>query len=746
MTENDLDEFITFNGINGDSGSYLTEPMPVNVLVDLVRHKHWNRDHLSDLRGRNLGGDISFRVMPQYGDGSEPRKVGWGMIFPAGADPAQVDKILEAMDELVQLRREQTGDRFKVYRGAQGFRWVDGKPESKNDFLVRQGASVGPANPDTVPFYLLIVADPQSIPFSFQYELDVQYAVGRIYFHTLDEYARYARSVAAAEKGEVSLERRAVFFGVANPDDKATLLSAEHLVKPLYQFTDQVSNEYQLGWSAELVEPQDADRQTLKSLLGGSQTPAFLFTASHGMAWPYQHELQRKYQGALVCQDWRGPQVEKVNRQHFLAADDLPDDHNPLGTMVFSFACFGAGTPYWDEFAIAKNQDRSALAARPFLASLPTRLLGHPSGGALAVIGHIERAWTYSFQWAQLKSQTQAFQSVLYQLMNGKPVGLAMDDMNLRYAEIATMLNADLQEIKYNPQAVEPYKLAFEWTANNDARSYAILGDPAARMPVMSAEEADSIRPTIRLASRSPGILPVVLAQEALAALSQPEQQAIVAENQQFEKRLSVEGKIAGEESGAGREDLAGSLESEPEQEAPGTVTSSSPQEAAPRQEIVREQKLEQQPGDQPQEFVSPMDGLAFALQTYASDEAVAYGLTDDAKEKIREIVVNLNTALSNLAQKMQEITSEAAVLEVTTGVVDDLKDLDDAKVDQRFVTRIQMDGDLEVYVPRQAQEIDTLLLALHKEMVNQAMENRLEIVKAIAEMIAGLFGSQKAS
>jgi hypothetical protein len=743
MSEHDLNDLITFNGINGASGGYLTKPMPVKDLVELVRHKHWDQDHLNDLRGRGLVEDISFRVMPQYGDGSEIHKVGWGMIFPAGADPALVDHILESMDELVQLRREQTGHRFKIFRGADGFRWVNGKPETKNDFLIRQGASVGPANPDMVPFYLLIVADPQSIPFSFQYELDVQYAVGRIYFNTLDEYASYAHSVAAAEKGAVRLERRAVFFGVANPDDKATLLSAEHLVKPLYQFTDQVSNEYKLGWLAELVEPQDADRETLKSLLGGSQTPSFLFTASHGMAWPYQHELQRKYQGALVCQDWRGPQVEKVNRQHFFAAEDLPDSHNLLGTMVFSFACFGAGTPYWDEFAIARNQDRSALAVRPFLASLPTRLLGHPSGGALAVIGHIERAWTYSFQWAQLKSQTQAFQSVLYQLMDGKPVGLAMDDMNLRYAEIATMLNADLQEIQYDPKATEPYKLAFEWTANNDARSYAILGDPAARLPVSSAEESGNIRPTITLAKHSPVILPVVLANEALDSLSQAEQRAVAAENEQLERKLGAEGKLAEEKMGL--EGPSESSTSEPVEEVPGTSMPSTPDETAPKQEIEQAPRVDQQPGGEPQGFVSPMDGLAFALQTYASDEAVAFGLADDAKEKIRDIVVNLNTALSNLAKKMQEITSEAAILEVTTGVVDDLEDFDDAKVDKRFVTRVQMDGDLEVYVPRQAQEIDTLLLALHKEMVSQAIENRLEIVKAIAEMIAGLFGSQKA-
>jgi hypothetical protein len=310
MNDQTADDLITFNGINGATGGYLTDPVPVETLVQAVKKQKWGDEHFNDLSFRMFGQQSDFKVLPEYGDGSDLKKVGWGIIFPAGADPTQVDKVLEAMEDLIKLRQDK-GKRLK-FSGADGFWKMETRIEERFS-----AASAGPVDPNIIPYYLLIIADPQSIPFSFQYEMDVQHAVGRIYFQSLAEYACYAASVVAAEQQKVSLARRAVFFGVANPGDRATSLSAEYLVKPLHKYVNDTSADFDLGWKADLVEPENADRETLKSLLGGSQTPAFLFTASHGMAWPYQHELQHRYQGALVCQDWKGPKVEGVRRTIF---------------------------------------------------------------------------------------------------------------------------------------------------------------------------------------------------------------------------------------------------------------------------------------------------------------------------------------------------------------------------------------------------------------------------------------------
>jgi hypothetical protein len=207
------------------------------------------------------------------------------------------------------------------------------------------------------------------------------------------------------------------------------------------------------------------------------------------VGFPIAHRRQLDDQGALVCGDWPGPGAGRpITPEMYLAAADVADDARPAGLISFHFACFGAGTPHEDEFShiTSRARERAQIAAAPFVAALPQRLLAHPEGGALAVVGHVERAWGSSFLWAGAGPQTEAFRAAILGLMDGVPVGHAVDALNQRYADLAAMLSSELELLKVGKLA-DDVALSAIWSAANDARGFAVIGDPAVRLgPVVA--------------------------------------------------------------------------------------------------------------------------------------------------------------------------------------------------------------------------------------------------------------------
>jgi hypothetical protein len=500
-------EPLYFNGIQGDTGEYALSPMSAEGLLKLLRGVAAPAN-LNELKRRaEMESERCLGVV----DGVDPTKIaeaGWGVIFPADGDGRFVPGVKAALQPLLDLRREQAGKFFRIYEGVDALR----PGESKVDFLVRHKVPpADPANPERMPYYLLLVGDPDQIPSRFQSQLDVQYAVGRIYFATLEEYANYARSVVAAERGEVQLARRAVLFGPANQDDPATNLSATKLIQPLQAKLQPVA-----GWQIETHLGAAATKHQLTQLLGGDATPALLFTASHGMDFSAGSDRQLHHQGALLCQDWPGPQAWRgrgpIPQDFYFAGDDLPSSANLSGAIAFCFACFGGGTPQYDDFPSPGTTQLRQLAPRPFVANLPMRLLGQANGGMLATIAHIERAWGTSFQWGRAVEQIDVFASVFTHLMAGNPVGSALEHFNSRYATWASDLSTIRLDMDHGLQ-VEPYNIANMWTAHNDARGYALIGDPAVRLPLLPAGQVATKRVAftepVTIATIGAGAVPV---------------------------------------------------------------------------------------------------------------------------------------------------------------------------------------------------------------------------------------------
>jgi hypothetical protein len=475
-----LGDDITLNGINGETGQYLVEPLPVSRVVDYIRSERVDQS-LARLQ-RQIWKEISRPDLglPLGVDPTNIPEAGWGVVFHEAEDP----DVKDALAALIEHRRQQAGDEaiVKTLTYRQG--------EDRTRWLARHGIGAGSVVPRLVPYYLLIVGSPDRIPFSFSHQLAMAYAVGRLDFDKADEYRAYASSVIAYETGDrVPNDRQVVFFGTCHERDRSTMLSAYRLVTPLAEGLPERDGAPSQPGIAERWDFRTrkiiGDRATKDVLMGvfspaeGAKSPAVVFTASHGVGWDSGHPEQYLSQGAILCQDWPG--LGTISADHYFGAGDLGNSARLGGMITFHFACFGAGTPTHDRYSHVPGQPPPRIAEKPFISALPKALLAHPGGGALACIGHVDRAWGYSFVSPVAGLQLQPFQNAIGRLLIGQPVGVAMKDIRDKYGELSGILSDALKD-KDSGMEISDRQLATYWIERNDAEGYIVLGDPAVRL------------------------------------------------------------------------------------------------------------------------------------------------------------------------------------------------------------------------------------------------------------------------
>lgn len=429
--------------------------------------------------------------------GVDPQKLsssGWGVLFAADERP----EVIEALRPLLDWRKAEAGPLYEEYVGAKGY-----KGQTKEQFLGDAGG-FGPVDPrlNGIPYYLLFVGSPKQIPYNFQYLVDVQYAVGRIHFDTPAEYRLYAENVVAAEKKKLVLERKAAFFGTANPNDSPTAASRVGLIEPLAEFVDtnswwkeDLAEEKRVKWTVDCPPAEKVTKAGLVDLV--SNAPALVMVASHGMDLSATPEKQtaedkakleknrRRFNGSLLGQDHVFGTGNALRFESFLTTRDVPETARLHGSVFLLFACFGGGTPKFEDFTKG-DSGRRQIAEEAFLAALPKRLL---TGGALAVIAHVERAWTTSFVTKRGKNQLQTFRSTLRELLLGSPVGFAMEAFNIKWAELTTVLASEIVGDEENPnKQPDSAPLRSLWEAMHDTRNFCVIGDPAVRLVTGAVE------------------------------------------------------------------------------------------------------------------------------------------------------------------------------------------------------------------------------------------------------------------
>ncbi len=460
----DLDPDFAPDGLDGGSGAYLHPGLSLAELVPWMEAPPKASKQAQQ-----------YRAPRESVDPRSLASAGWAVVFPEGCDPA----VREALSPLLNRRREQAGEH---YLEITGFR----PDETLWDLLDRCGAAPGAAaDPERLPYYVLLVGGPEEISWEVQSGLEVQYAVGRLAFDSAEDYGRYAGHALAAERRTGPFTRRATFFGTRNPDDRATELICEHLVDKTASFLLKKRPD----WKTATVAPGEATRERLGGLLqGGEGTPSLLFASGHGLGFGLGHPAQRERQGALVCSGWPGPKqwAGPVAPEHVFAAEDLPADARPDGLIAFLYACHGAGTPATETCGQDAAGEPRSLAPRPFVARLPQRLL---AAGALAVVGHVDRTWGYSFVWKGAGGNPAVFQDSLLRLLDGHPLGSALEPFGERAGGLASALG---QSIPKGVPGGDKLRARL-WTAARDAAYYVVLGDPAVRLPGASPRTAGSV-------------------------------------------------------------------------------------------------------------------------------------------------------------------------------------------------------------------------------------------------------------
>jgi hypothetical protein len=460
-------------GIDYSTRELLVPPIEEEKFVEAVTESlERNKDELARARAAATTGvtyrdEIERQREPDLGN---PLEAGWTILVNE-ADP-NGDVLLEALRPLAEKRGMRDPASPLLFRGEPQLEWQSWLDLNYSPFLT-----------EDLPYYVLIAGDPDQVPFHFQAFLDSVAAVGRVAFDSVDHLQHYVEKLIRLEEADdPAAEHEIAFFAPDAGEDDPTYFSRRYLAEPLIA---RVRERH--GFEPRAMVAADATKERLQETVLTTRA-ALVYTASHGVGAQNEPlETQVRVNGAIVCQP------SDAGDSDLFTADDIPLGDPVLeGSVFFQFACFGYGTPAESDYmhwlgAPELNSDRD------FVAALPKRLLAHPRG-PIAFVGHVDTAWLHGFDDPEnpyvierAHPRLMPFAKAVDSLLETRPLGLALEWMNRRYATGSAVLSSALDRMRRPGGSFDQEMragIADAFIFRSDAQNYHVFGDPAARLRI----------------------------------------------------------------------------------------------------------------------------------------------------------------------------------------------------------------------------------------------------------------------
>lgn len=435
---------------------------------------------------------------------ADPQDLGaqrWGVVVPEGR---LGDRLLALVDPLIRHRERQQGAPVRVHRvppgldGVAATRWRD-------EVYSPEGLSTL-----EVPRYLLLLGDLDEVSLELQQVLGAEAFCGRLALSQDAAYEAYVHKVLRWERESLALDAVSVLSHTAHDGTRATSATWRGLVKPALAQLEEDRGAGRLAIDSTRDEGDIFDPDPAVLLASAAQPGLVLMTVSHGQGAPpggwSSARVQRERQGALVFGQGLAIEAEHVASRPFAP-----------GGCWFAMSCFGAGTPrrslYHAWLRRLAEAGGYASPASAVLASLPIEgapgfvsavaasALANPDG-PLAVLGHMDLAWTFGFQDIDGMSRASRFTDLLRAAAQGRRFGTALRQLSAHFglANLALTMDYDREEqasalgTAWTP---DPIRRARLWMQRQDLGGFVLLGDPAARLAVGAPERTLHAEPSL---------------------------------------------------------------------------------------------------------------------------------------------------------------------------------------------------------------------------------------------------------